>query len=75
MEGKLLAQETAFVTGAASGIGRGIAIAMAREGARVAICDIEVQRGEETAAALRRENCDASFIAAILLLPMVSMRS
>lgn len=69
MEGKLLAQETAFVTGAASGIGRGIAIAIAREGARVALSDIEVDRGEETAAALRREGCDASFIAADLAAP------
>jgi NAD(P)-dependent dehydrogenase (short-subunit alcohol dehydrogenase family) len=66
MEGKLLAQETAFVTGAASGIGHGIAIAMAREGARVLLCDIEVERGEEAAAALRHEGCDASFVAADL---------
>jgi len=69
MEAKLLARETAFVTGAASGIGRGIAIALAKEGARVALCDIEAQRGEETAAALRREGCDASFIAADLSTP------
>lgn len=69
MDGKLLAKETAFVTGAASGIGRGIAIAIAREGARVALSDIDVQRGEETAAALRREGCDASFIAADLATP------
>jgi 3-oxoacyl-[acyl-carrier protein] reductase len=66
MEGKLLAQDTALVTGAASGIGRGIAIAIAREGARVVLCDLEVQRGEETAAALRTEGCEAIFIAADL---------
>ena len=69
MEGKLLAQETAFVTGAASGIGRGIAIALAREGARVLLSDIEADRGEETAAALRREGCDAIFVAADLAAP------
>ena len=66
MESKLLTQETALVTGAASGIGRGIAMAIAREGARVVLSDIEAQRGEETAAALRREGCDASFMAADL---------
>ena len=69
MEAKLLAQDTALVTGAASGIGRGIAIAIAREGGRVLLCDIDVQRGEETAASLRREGCDASFIAADLGTP------
>ena len=69
MEGQLLAQETAFITGAASGIGRGIAIAIAREGARVALSDIDADRGEETADALRREGCDASFIAADLASP------
>ena len=69
MEAKLLAQDTALVTGAASGIGRGIAIAIAREGGRVLLCDIDVQRGEETAASLRREGCDANFIAADLGTP------
>jgi NAD(P)-dependent dehydrogenase (short-subunit alcohol dehydrogenase family) len=69
MEGKLLAQETAFVTGAASGIGRGIAIAIAREGARVLLSDIDAQRGEEAAAALRWEGSDANFIGADLAAP------
>ena len=69
MESKLLAQEMALVTGAASGIGRGIAFALAREGARVVLSDIEAQRGEETAAALRREGCDAIFMAADLAAP------
>jgi len=64
MQEKLLAQETAWVTGAASGIGRGIAVALAKEGARVALSDIDVKGGEEAAAALRREGCDARFIAA-----------
>ena len=69
MQGDLLAQETAVVTGAASGIGRGIAIALAREGARVTLCDIDAQRGEHTAAALRAEGCQATFLAADLALP------
>ena len=66
MEAKLLAQETAWVTGAASGIGRGIAIALAREGARVVLGDIDALRGEETAATLHREGCNANFMAADL---------
>jgi NAD(P)-dependent dehydrogenase (short-subunit alcohol dehydrogenase family) len=66
MGSSLLAGDTALITGAASGIGRGIAIALAREGARVLLSDVEAQRGEDTAAALRGEGADARFIAADL---------
>lgn len=38
---KNLAGKTAFVTGAASGIGLGIATALAQAGAKVMLCDIE----------------------------------
>ena len=69
MPDKLLSDDTALVTGAASGIGRGIAAALAREGARVALCDIDARRGEEVAAVLRGEGCDARFIAADLAAP------
>ena len=41
--------KTAFITGAARGIGRAFAEAYVREGARVAIADIDFQRAEETA--------------------------
>jgi NAD(P)-dependent dehydrogenase (short-subunit alcohol dehydrogenase family) len=58
----LLAGDTALVTGAASGIGRGIAQALAREGARVVLADLDADRGESAAAALRDEGREASFI-------------
>ncbi len=41
-----------FVTGGASGIGRGIVEYFAEQGARVAFCDINVELGEQTAKAL-----------------------
>ena len=41
--------KTALVTGAASGIGRATAIAFAREGATLVICDVDKARLEETA--------------------------
>jgi NAD(P)-dependent dehydrogenase (short-subunit alcohol dehydrogenase family) len=44
-----LAGKTAFITGAGSGIGRATAILFAREGANVAIAEIDAQAGEETA--------------------------
>ena len=47
-----LAGRTAFVTGAASGIGFGIATALARAGVQVMLCDVEVEALEAAAARL-----------------------
>ena len=65
----LLAGDTALVTGAASGIGRGIALELAREGARVVLADLDAERGADAAAALTAEGRAASFIAADLAAP------
>jgi 3-oxoacyl-[acyl-carrier protein] reductase len=62
MSDGLLKGDTALVTGAASGIGRGIATALAREGARVVLADIDAARGAPVAAALQKEGFDARFV-------------
>jgi NAD(P)-dependent dehydrogenase (short-subunit alcohol dehydrogenase family) len=61
MQSKLLDGDIALVTGAASGIGRGIARALAHEGAQVVLADVDRERGEAAAAALRAEGAEAAF--------------
>jgi len=56
----LLEHHIAVVTGAASGIGRAIAAGYAREGAEVALLDINEQAAEEAAEEIRREGGRAS---------------
>ncbi len=58
---------TALVTGAASGIGRAIALALAREGANLVLLDIDDQNLDQTASqaralgvAVRTRHCDLS---------------
>jgi NAD(P)-dependent dehydrogenase (short-subunit alcohol dehydrogenase family) len=51
-----LAGQTAFVTGAASGIGLGIATALAQAGVKVMLCDIEAERLEKAVAQLKATN-------------------
>ena len=43
-----LENKVGIITGSASGIGRGIALAMAKEGAHIAIVDINEEKGQET---------------------------
>jgi NAD(P)-dependent dehydrogenase (short-subunit alcohol dehydrogenase family) len=53
---------SAFITGAGGGIGRAIALAMAREGAKVAVVDIDGERARSTAreASGSAYECDVS---------------
>jgi len=51
--------KTALITGAAGGIGLGIAQALAREGAHVVLADIDVPEAEKQAAALRAQGAKA----------------
>jgi 3-oxoacyl-[acyl-carrier protein] reductase len=60
----LLDGDTALVTGAASGIGRGIARMLAEEGARLVLSDVAAEPGQALARELR-----ATFIAADLTEP------
>jgi NAD(P)-dependent dehydrogenase (short-subunit alcohol dehydrogenase family) len=64
--GKLLQGDTALVTGAASGIGRGIGVVLANEGARVVLSDSNADAGQQTANQLTDDGHDASFIVADL---------
>jgi NAD(P)-dependent dehydrogenase (short-subunit alcohol dehydrogenase family) len=53
MRGKAFEGKVALVTGAASGIGKATALAFARAGADVAMCDVDAPRLEETAGEVR----------------------
>jgi NAD(P)-dependent dehydrogenase (short-subunit alcohol dehydrogenase family) len=55
------ADKVVIVTGAGRGLGRAYARRLAAEGARVGIAEVQEDRGEETAAAIRREGGQATF--------------
>src|SRR5262245_58224921 len=57
------ADKVAIVTGSAHGIGRGYALALAREGAWVAVADIHFEAAEGVAAEIRREGGQALAVA------------
>jgi 3-hydroxybutyrate dehydrogenase len=55
--------KTAIITGAASGIGKEIAILFAREGAKVAIADLVKKAADDTAAEIRKAGGQATGVA------------
>ena len=61
---KDLAGKTAFVTGAASGIGLGIAGALAQAGMKVMLCDIEEAALAKAVEGLKRTNADVDGVRA-----------
>jgi len=64
MRMKDLAGKTAFVTGAASGIGLGIATALAQAGVKVMLCDIEAAALDKAVTGLRATNADVDGVVA-----------
>lgn len=61
---KDLTGQTAFVTGAASGIGLGIATALSQAGVKVMLCDIEEEALAKAVAALKLTNADVDGVRA-----------
>ena len=56
-----LQDKVAIITGGAGGVGKGIALAMAKEGAKVVIVDVNEDAGNETIAELKKHS-DAHLI-------------
>lgn len=57
-----LKNKIAIITGAGSGIGRAIALAFSKEGAKVAIADLSEERGQETVKQIKKQDGEAIFI-------------
>lgn len=62
MRENTLDQKTVIVTGAAKGIGKGIATVFADEGAQVGVVDVDIEQGKETARQLKEESGEALFV-------------
>lgn len=57
-----LEDKVAIVTGAASGIGRSTALALAREGAQVVVSDVDEAGGQETVRLIEQQGGEAIFV-------------
>lgn len=54
-----LANKVAVITGGAQGIGRAVALGMAREGARVVVADLQTEKAQSVAAELQAAGAEA----------------
>jgi NAD(P)-dependent dehydrogenase (short-subunit alcohol dehydrogenase family) len=54
--------KVAIVTGAAQGIGRGCALQFAKEGAKVAVADLQAEQGRETVRLIEAAGSEAIFV-------------
>lgn len=59
---EILSSKVAYVSGAAGGIGASIAQVFAQQGASVVVGDVQVERGEATAAGIRKGGGRALFV-------------
>lgn len=59
---RLLDKKVGLVTGAGGGIGRAIALAMAREGAKVLVADYDAEGGQATAELIKKDGGEALFV-------------
>ncbi|MFH0955832.1 MAG: SDR family NAD(P)-dependent oxidoreductase [Candidatus Falkowbacteria bacterium] len=57
-----LKNKIAIITGAGSGIGRGAALAFAREGAKVVVADWVEETGQETVKLIKKQGGEAMFV-------------
>jgi len=57
-----LQNKIAIITGAGSGIGRGIALAFVKEGAKVVVADYSEEGGRETVEQITKENGEVVFV-------------
>lgn len=59
---KILQDKVAIVTGASSGIGRSVALAYAREGAKVVVSDMDEDEGQHTVQLIANEGGESIFV-------------
>lgn len=62
MMSKEYKDKVALITGASSGIGFATAQAFAKQGAKVVIADVQVQKGEQAVAELKKMGAEAMFV-------------
>ena len=65
----MLKNKVALVTGAGSGIGEAIAIAFAKEGAKVVLTDVDQKAGERVMKEIKKLKADAIFVKADVSVP------